>query len=409
MFSMNWARFGGRKGFVAAVFLFAMAISHASMVLTVLPSLRGGYQDFTIFYTAGRMLRSGQAATLYDPDAQYRTEKEFAPDVRIRQAALPYIHTPFEALLFVPFTFLGYVPAYALWTALNVALIIVNLSLLRKHFAEIRALSFLLLMLAAAGFFPIAIGLIQGQDTILVLLSVVLSMVLLKDGRDGLGGAALGLGLFKFHFIGPLALILAMRRPKLLAGFVPIAVGFGCLSIAIVGWRGVVHYVHYVLNLERTGAGGAIMASDMPNLRGLIDTLAGLRTDTVWSIAITLVCSIAVFWATQWRVRRGDESVLHQFSLATIAAILISYHALPYDLVLLFPSVLVLLAKAISENTRLSRADTALLLLFFLTPLYVLLWLRLNQFAWFGLLLIWLLWRLGRPLPNSESILREAT
>jgi len=409
VFSMNWARFGGRKRLVAAVFLFAMATTHATMVLTVLPSLRNGYQDFTIFYTAGKMLRSGQASTLYDPEAQYRTEKEFAPDVRIRQAALPYIHTPFEALLFVPFTFLGYVPAFALWTALNVALIIVNLSLLRKHFPEIRALSFILLMLAAAGFFPIAIGLVQGQDTILVLLSVVLSMVLLKDGRDSWAGAALGLGLFKFHFIGPLALILAIRRPRLLAGFVPIALGLICLSISIVGLGGVFHYIHYVLNLERTGAGGAIMASDMPNLRGLIDTLAGLRTDTTWSIAIALVCSVAVFWATQWRVKRGDESVLHQFALATVAAILISYHALPYDLVLLFPAVLVLLAKALSETRRLSSSDTGLLLLFFLTPLYVLLWLRLNQFAWFGLLLIWLLWRLGRPSPTNESTLRGAT
>ena len=394
---------------VAALFLLAMAVSHVAMVLNVAHSLKNGYQDFTIFYTAGRMVRSGQASTLYDPDAQYRTEKEFAPDVRIRQAALPYIHTPFEALLFVPFTFLGYTPAYALWTALNVALIILNLALLRKHFAEIRALSPVLLMLAAAGFFPIAIGLIQGQDTILVLLSVVLSMVLLKDGRDSLAGAALGLGLFKFHFIAPLALILAIRRPRLLAGFAPIGLGFGCLSILIVGLRGVVHYVHYVLNLERTGAGGAIMASDMPNLRGLIDTLTGLRTDTVGSMAITMVCSIAVFWATQWRVRRGNESVLHTFALATIAAILISYHALPYDLVLLFPSVLVLLAKAISESTRLSRADTVLLVLFFLTPLYVVLWLQLNQFAWFGLLLIWLLWRLGRPSATNESVLREAT
>ncbi len=391
------------------MFLLAMAISHAAMALNVAHALQNGYQDFTIFYTAGRMVRSGQASTLYDPDAQYRTEKEFAPDVRIRQAALPYIHTPFEALIFVPFTFLGYVPAYALWTALNVALIILNLVLLRKHFAEIRALSPVLLVLAAAGFFPIAIGLIQGQDTILVLLSVVYSMVLLKDGRDSLAGAALGLGLLKFHFIAPLALILAIRRPRLLVGFVPIGLGFGCLSILIVGLHGVVHYVHYVLSLERTGAGGAIMASDMPNLRGLIDTLMGLRADTVGSMAVTLICSIAVFWATQWRVRKGDESVLRTFALATVAAILISYHALPYDLVLLFPSVVVPLAKAVPENTRLSRADTVLLVLFFLTPLYVLLWLRLNQFAWFGLLLIALLWRLGRPSATNESFLREAT
>jgi hypothetical protein len=234
-------------------------------------------------------------------------------------------------------------------------------------------------------------------------------MVLLKHGRDGLAGAALGLGLFKFHFIGPLALILAMRRPRLLAGFVPIALGFGCLAIAIVGWGGVFHYVHYVLNLERTGAGGAIMASDMPNLRGLIDTLAGLRTDTAWSIAITLVSSILVFWVTQGRVRRGDESLLHQFALATIAAILVSYHALPYDLVLLFPAALILLGEAISENTRLPAADFGLLVLFFLTPLYVLLWLLLNQFAWFGFLLIWFLFRLSHSASTQESILQKET
>jgi hypothetical protein len=107
-------------------------------------------------------VRSGQASNLYDADVQYRTQKEFAPDVRIRQAALPYVHTPFEALLFVPFSFLGYVPAYMLWTALNVALMFLNLSLLRKHFTEVKALSPVLLVLAAAGFFPISIALIQG-------------------------------------------------------------------------------------------------------------------------------------------------------------------------------------------------------------------------------------------------------
>jgi hypothetical protein len=405
---MNWPTLPRRREKFAALLLLAMAIGHGAMVFNVAPSLKNGYQDFTIFYTAATMLRSGQASSLYDADVQYQTEKEFAPDVRIRHAALPYVHTPFEALLFVPFTFLGYVPAYALWTVLNVALIVLNLWLLRRNFPPIGALSPVLIGLSAAGFFPIAIGLIQGQDTILVLLSVVLCLVLLKEKRDARAGLALGLGLFKFHFVGPLALILAFRRPRLLLGFVPIALCLCALSISMVGVQGVVHYVDYVLNLERTGAGGAIMASDMPNLRGLIDTAFGLRTDTTASMAITLVSSIAVLWVTQWRVRRGQESVLHTFALATIAAILVSYHALPYDLVLLFPSVLMLLANAVSDKTQSSAVDTGLLILFFLTPLYVLLWLQLNQFAWFGVLLICLMIRLDRA-GTSESIPQEAT
>ncbi len=398
---MSWFALRQHREKFAALFLLAMSISHGAMVFKVAPFLKKGYQDFTTFYTAATMLRSGQGSNLYDPDAQYRTEKKFAPDVPIRQAALPYMHPPFEALLFVPFTFLGYVPAYALWTVFNLALIVLNLFLLRRNFPEIATLSPVMSGLAAAGFFPITIGLIQGQDTILVLLGVVLCLVLLKEERDTWAGLALGLGLCKFHFAVPLALVLAFRRPRLLIGFVPMTLGFGALSIAVVGWQGVVHYVPYVMNLERTGAGGAIPASDMPNLRGLIDTLWGLRTDTAGSMAVTLVCSIAVLSATLWRVRRGGESLHHTFGLATIAVILISYHTLPYDLALLFPSVLVLLARAVSENERLSRADTGLLVLFFLTPLYVLLWLQMNQFAWFGLLLIWLMLRLSRSSATS--------
>ena len=394
---------------VAVLFLLAMTLSHAAMVFKLAPSLRAGYQDFTIFYTAGTMVRTGQASVLYDPVAQYRIEKEFAPDVRIRHAALPYIHSPFEALIFVPFTFFGYVPAYALWSALNLAIHVFSLILLRKHFAEIQVLPPALLGLAAAGFFPIAIGLIQGQDTILVLLSIVLAMVLLKDGRDTAAGAALGLGLFKFHFIGPLALILAMRRPRLLAGFVPIALLLGGVCIGMVGVQGVVHYVRYVLQLESSGAGGAIVASDMPNLRGLIASLSGGRLGTRWIMVLTGVCSIAVFLGSLWRVKKVEESVHRAFALATVAAILVSYHALPYDLVLVFPAVLVLLAKALREDRSVNRADVVLLVLFFLTPFYVLLWLRFSQFTWFGLLLAWLLWRLGRSPVAPESFVAEVT
>src|SRR5436190_22815153 len=96
------AGFDRKKQFVAAAFLLAMSISHIVMVLAVAPSLRKGYQDFTIFYAAGKMIRNGQAASLYNLSAQYTTQKQFAPKVSIRQAALPYNHPPFEALLFVP-------------------------------------------------------------------------------------------------------------------------------------------------------------------------------------------------------------------------------------------------------------------------------------------------------------------
>jgi hypothetical protein len=401
---MTWARFGGRKELVAGVFLLAMAISHIAMVLTVLPSLRRGYQDFTIFYSAGRMVRNGQTASLYDLGAQYREQKEFAPDVRIRQAALPYNHPAFEALLFVPFTLVGYLPAYGIWTALNLAMLATSLALLRKHFAEIRSIPPALLGLAAAGFFPIAMGIMQGQDSILLLLITVLAMVAAAEERDVAAGAVLALGLFKFHLMVPLVFIVAAKRPRVLIGFVPVALTLTGVSAAMVGWYGTIDYVRFVLHLEESGAGGAISAFEMPNLHGLIADMTGAYAGSLWSTLFTLTGSIAVFLAALWHAGKTGNTVPRAFGLATVAALLIGYHTMPYDLSLLLPVALFLFATPGKAGSSGHRADLGLLLLMFLTPLYVFVGLHLNRLGWFALVLIWLFWRLaGAADPRSPN------
>src|SRR5215467_5043676 len=103
----------------AAVFwLLAMSLIHAIIVYQTLPLLRRGYQDFTIFYTAGRILQGGQTGSLYDLKAQYKLQQDFASFVAIRKGPLPYNHPPFEALLFLPLAYLPFWSAYLLWTAL---------------------------------------------------------------------------------------------------------------------------------------------------------------------------------------------------------------------------------------------------------------------------------------------------
>lgn len=382
-----------------------MAISHVAMVFTVLPLLQRGYQDFTIFYAAGKMVRNGQSVSLYDLNAQYRAQKEFAPDVPIRQAALPFNHPPFETLLFVPFTFVGYLPAYVTWTVFNLAMLATTLALLRKHFAEIRSLSPVLLGLSAAGFFPIAMGIIQGQDSILLLFITVLAMVAAAWGRDVPAGSVLALGLFKFHLIGPLALIAATRRPRLLVGFVPVALALASLSVTMVGWHGTLGYMRFVLRLENSGAGGAISAFEMPNLHGLIADMSGTYAGSVWSTIFTLAVSVIVLVAAVWSVVKTGETVQYTFGLATVAALLLGYHTMPYDLSLLLPFALFLFATPGRTGSNTDRADMLLLFLVFLTPLYVFVGLHLNRLGWFALLLLWLFWRLSRAAaPKSPPV-----
>ena len=401
MVSMTWPKFGTRKELLTAVFLLAMTLGNVVSAVNLVPFLRAGYQNFTIFYGAARMVRNGQSSILYDLSAQYRAQQEFAPNVHIRMGALPYNHPPFEALLFLPFTFLPYAPAYLVWTLLNGMMVAASLVLLRRQFVELGSLPLALVVLAATGYLPVMSGIVQGQDSILLLFLVVVALTFAENGNDAAAGAALAAGLFKFHLVLPLAFLLAVRRRRLLLGFAPVAALLGGISLAMVGWHGVVGYVRFLLHLENTGAGGAIVGADMPNLRGIIASLAGAR-DGAFLIPLTIACSAAVIAIATWRIRSGVP-VRFAFVLATATAILVSYHTLTYDLNLLLPVVLLLFAAPEFEASHQSEADIVLLALVYLAPLFDPFWPRVNQFCWPVLIPIWLFWKLRRS-SCAESV-----
>jgi alpha-1,2-mannosyltransferase len=387
---MTWSVLGRKKELVAGMFLFAMTISHIVMLPEVVPFLGSGYQNFTIFYTAGKMVRDGQTADLYGLSAQYRVQRQFAPNVSIRQAALPYNHPPFEALLFVPFAGLPYWPAYLLWTALNLLMVAVSLWTLRSRFTDLRLFSTVFLCLAATGFYPLVSAIIQGQDCILLLLVYVLTLVAFEKNQDVAAGGALAMGLFRFQLVLPMILVLAVRRPRLLLGFAPVAGLLAAVSVAMVGWRAAIGYVSFLLTLEKSGAGGSIVVPGMPNLRGIVAGLPGVKDGSTFAVFLTLGCSIAVLAMAMWRIRMGRDSSLVSFIVATVAAILVSYHALAYDLVLFLPALLLLFCAPVKGTRREMHGDVLLLVLLFLTSRFEPLGPSLTVLAWFAMFQGWL-------------------
>src|SRR5271167_66011 len=222
---MTTAELNRSKERLTGVFLLALTLLSAVGVLHLVWYLRNGYQDFTVFYHGAEMVRAGQAAQVHD------------------------LHPPFEELLFVPLTFMSYLPAYVVWTFLNVVMMILSLVMVRKTFAETERLSPLFLILSVTAFAPAVRALMQGQDSILLLLLVTLSMFWLTKNRVVLAGAALGCGLFKFHLVLPLALILAVRRPRLWLGLGPVAAVLVGIWVMMTGWHGMVDYGRFVLYL----------------------------------------------------------------------------------------------------------------------------------------------------------------
>jgi alpha-1,2-mannosyltransferase len=381
------------RRFLVAIFLLAMTLCNLTLLFRVMPLLRSGYQDFTIYYTGARLLRNGQASALYDLAAQYRMQLTFA-HVAIRKGPLPYNHPPFEALLFVPFTLLEYWPAYLVWTALSLIMLAVSVVLLRRQYPQLAAVPPIALSLGATAFFPVAIGLIQGQDVILLLLLFVLAIICLERGNDGAAGALLAAGLFRPHLVAGLVVLLAIRRWRILVGFVPVALLLAGISVAIMGWSGPLDYVRFVLRVERTGAGG-FGPHAVPNLRGLIADLPGLSFSGPVTALLVVAASVVVFFLALRRIRNGRDSILFASSLAAVTTILVSFHALSYDLTLLLPLVLFLLSRVAGvEGEKVDARTIVLVFLLFLTPLYIFLLLAVDRFFWFSLILLWLYLRL---------------
>jgi len=82
-------------------------------------------------------------------------------------------------------------------------------------------------------------------------------------------------------------------------------------------------------------------------------------------------------------------------SLAAVTTILISFHALSYDLTLLLPMVLFLLSTVVDvEGKKINAWTMLLVVLLFLTPLYIFLVIMVNRFFWFSLVLLRLYLRL---------------
>jgi hypothetical protein len=81
--------------------------------------------DFTQFYCAAQIVRQGLGARLYD----FATQIEFQS--RVARVRVFYNYPPFEALLFLPFTYVSYRAAYMWWTITSLGLLIIAVLLIQ--------------------------------------------------------------------------------------------------------------------------------------------------------------------------------------------------------------------------------------------------------------------------------------
>jgi len=219
------------------LYFCAMIFLHGYVLWQARLSIPEGLPDFSGSYTAGRILREGRGSQLYDDDLQESIQRSFsARAIEKRRTILPYIHLPYEALLYAPLAYFSYLMAYAIWLGVNLVLLCSIPFLLRKRLEGLGQAPVYFWLLASFAFFPIFGALIQGQDSILLLFLYCLAWRSLERRSEFAPGGWLALGLFKYQLVVPFVLPL-WRRKKLIAGFISIAAILGLVSLAITGWH----------------------------------------------------------------------------------------------------------------------------------------------------------------------------
>jgi len=371
-----------------------MILVHLLVLQTVWPQILAGRPDFSIFYTAGLILKRGQGHELYNNALQWRTQREFA-SVRVAEGPLPYNHPPFEAILYVPLAFLSYLLAYKLWAALNVLLLAGILIFLRPNIRHSFAAYPWLPFLATFGFYPMAAGLMQGQDAILLLAVYSLTYAALRRGKDAQAGMWLGLGLFKFHFVLPFVFILLLlRRLRAVSGFLLSGVAVAAASLELVGWRELLYYPRYVWDINRHPPMPVIRPEDMPNLRGLFTGWTWSSHLAPWPEIGLVVVSLALL---AWAARQWDPANLSDltswnngFSIALVVTFLVSYHAYTPDMSFLFLPCLLVMEYMMEGCVRRWYGVVLWLCLgaLFFSPLYLVLTLHYSQQHMFALVLL---------------------
>jgi hypothetical protein len=274
--------------------------------------------DFTLFYSASALARSGPPEAVYDFSRLRETEQRlFGPSV-----ALPWPYPPVFLLLVAPLALLPYLSSLALWllTTLAAYLLVVRRTL--PHPLT------LWLTLAFPGTF---VNFLCGQNGFLSA-ALVGGGLLRLERCPRAAGVLLGLMSYKPHLavLLPVAL-LAGRRWQTLRWAALTALGLAALSAAVFGfgvWQSFFRHIFFsVQMLQESGAPW----SKMPSFYAAVQQLGGSFLLSALAQGLAMAAGLA---AVVWLWGRAPGSPPANAALV-LGALMFPPHVFNYDLALL--------------------------------------------------------------------------
>lgn len=197
----------------------------------------------------------------------------------------------------------------------------------------------------------------MGQDSIALLALLSWAMIALDEKKDGTAGVLAGLGLFKFHIVIPLAvLLLCWRRFRFFLAFATVGVVLLAISLWLTGPSQMKLYAASLLSIGK-GTSGAqqllrypLPVTMMPNVHGLVTGTLGQHIPPVFAIMITGVVAAGVLMWVAVAMPRPCSSHW-AIAVATTASTFASYYLFVYDLPVLLLPLALLTNSSLRKNS----------------------------------------------------------
>jgi hypothetical protein len=302
-----------------AVLAAGVAFAHVFIGALLLSSvLRGDViGDMRAFYSAGVIVRSGDATALFSLTHQTAVQNNLFGQGPTDAFPLP----AFAAFVFAPLTLMPYTGAYLGWLAINVALLAALSVAAWKHLSAAPTTLRVAIVASLVFSTPIMMLLFLGQVDLLLLIGVTAAFALARCGREELSGASLALGLFKPHLlIGVIALLVVTRRWRALASFGAVACVMVAVPCIVLGIDSLADQISLIRSSPQSFSPHA-----MANLRGMIYAVTRTDNAAIW-LPVTVAAGVtALIVSVPVWLRNGAASP-QSWALAAIVPVVAAPH-----------------------------------------------------------------------------------